>query len=118
MLEARAVDVTSLAAGSAHAGAQPVHKPGIGLTAGAGSAPAADAAPGGAFAALVGVALDQLDAASSTSSHEARGDGAVEDPPAQAGGDDAPPVDAAADAATLSLLIALPLCALWSRQAQ
>ena len=101
------MDVTTLVAGPAQAGAQPpVCKPGIGLAAGAGAAPAIDATAGDGFASLVAAALDQHDGDTSTSCPDTRGDGVEEDPSAEAGGDDTP-LDAAADAATLSLLIAL-----------
>ena len=86
------MDVTTLVAGPAQAGPQPpVCKPGIGLAAGAGTAPAADAAAGDGFASLVAAALDQHDGDSSTSCHDTRGDGVEEDPAAEAGGDDASP---------------------------
>jgi len=101
------VDVTTLIAGPAQAGSKPpVGKPGAGCTAGAGSAAAAGAAPDHGFASLVEAALDPQGGVS-TSRRGATGEGAGGDAGTDAGGDDVSSIDAGADAATLSLLIAL-----------
>ena len=108
------MDFTTLVAGPAQAGPQsPVSKPGIGLTAGAGTGPTHLAGREAGFASLVALALDQMDGAASTAGEAAgtschaleTGEGAAAVPDAD-GGDESP-LDAPVDAATLSVLIAL-----------
>ena len=99
------MDVIPLVASPAQAGHQPV-KPGLGLAGGAGSAPAAEVAAGEGFASLVALALDQLAGDASTTSASSS-DGASDVDVALDEGDEASPAEAAVDAATLSLLIAL-----------
>ena len=102
------MDVTTLIAGPAQAGSKPpVGKPGAGCTAGAGSAAAAGAAPDHGFASLVEAALDPqggvLDVAPRRDLVRARR-GRRQPMPAETMSRRS---IAAADAATLSLLIAL-----------
>ena len=99
------MDFTTLVAGPAQAGSQsPVSKPGIGFTAGAGSAPAADAAgerrlrlAGRARARSAG-RRGSLDGGAT----RRRTDAADEAEVPAAEGDDESPLDAPVDAATLS----------------